>query len=118
MNYRLGSNPDCPACNATAVMMHCVQHDGQILNSDGKPLTFTLDEDEGMVCCDFGELEVRLRPSTDEIIVWSMGETVMTMTPDAFRIEEGPWITTLASIRAMLDTRFGPVMVTEHAELH
>jgi hypothetical protein len=109
--HRLGANPECPCCNARAIMAHFIAHSDELCSFDGKPLMFIVgnEEDYQTAVCDLGLLAVTIRKASREFTVWCMGETMMTMTPDDFRIERnGPWTAVLASARKMLDARFGP----------
>jgi hypothetical protein len=107
-DHQFGSDPDCPGCNAHAVFSHFMRDDVQIRSIDDQPLTSTENEGgDNLTCtCDFGVLAVSWTRAG--YTVWSLGETVMTVTPDSVRTREGPWIAMLASIRMMLDASFGP----------
>jgi hypothetical protein len=62
------------------------------------------------------EAAARVAKNRDLEADWSLDERVITMTPDACHIaKDGPWITMLASVRKMLDSRFGPPLIEQPA---
>jgi hypothetical protein len=102
-------DPLCPGCNAKAVIQSCLGRD--IKGPGGEPVTYYLGvepESEVSAIFDFGVLGLRLDHQTAAITVISYGEEVFRMTPERVEIDKrGPWVKTLAAIKADLEARFG-----------
>ena len=105
------STPDlCPCCNVRTVIAHAIEHAKELRTATDRPVVYAMDETSDCVAADFGVLQIRsFSPDVGRrIVVTAFGEEVFHMTPDGYEIvHPGPWITTLAAIRAQLDTRYG-----------
>ena len=108
----------CPGCNAKAVIRHCL--DNKVTAADGEPVMYHLGTArEGELppaIFDFGLLALGL-DSSATITVSSYGDEVFRMTPEQVEVDKrGPWVKTLAAIKADLDAKFG--RIGTHKEDH
>ena len=106
------STPDlCPCCNTRKVIIHALEHPQDLRTAAGGPVVYALDEANDCLAADFGVLQIhsfRLAVGR-RVVVTAFGEEVFHMTPDSHEVvHPGPWIATLAAIRAQLDARYGP----------
>jgi hypothetical protein len=94
-------------------MTHFMRHGAEIGSFDGQPLTAIFhedDRDKAVAVVDLGVVSIQVLLESGHYGVTALGEVVMQATPSSFQVlKPGKWIGAIASIREMLDARFGPV---------
>jgi hypothetical protein len=104
--------PDlCPSCNTRKVIIHAIEHATELRTATDHAVVYALDDANDCIAADFGVLQIRsFRLAVGRrLVVTAFGKEVFNGTPDGSEvIHPGPWIATLAAIRAQLDAQYGP----------
>jgi hypothetical protein len=109
----------CPICNALKIIGIAGNLNPRLKCMDGNDVTYQEEgQDEKTVTADFGVVSVRhaVRPET-RLEIFSFGQLVMQGGGPAGKVsvlEPGPWLETLAAIRADIEGKFGELPV-EHS---
>jgi hypothetical protein len=86
-------------------------HSEEIRTKENQPVAYPVDDNGIEAVCDFGILSITQTIGAQPgITVSALGKPVMSWAAGGrFTLKDGPWVATLAAIRAQLDQQFGPV---------